>query len=150
MVLDAVLAYFHFVAIFMFFAYLVAESIHIKRPLDATNILRIAKLDIIYGGTAVAVLVTGVLRLIYGAKGADFYMQSWPIYVKVGLFIVVGLVSIFPTLAFLRWKRTVAHDPSWKVPAAEQARARRLIVIQLHLAGMIPVFAVIMARGLAR
>jgi hypothetical protein len=40
MVLDAVLAYFHFVAIFMMFAYLVAESMIIKRPLDATAILR--------------------------------------------------------------------------------------------------------------
>ena len=83
MVLDAVLAYFHFVAIFMLFAYLVAESMIIKRPLDAVAIRRIGKIDLIYGGMAVAVLITGFLRLVYGAKGADFYLQSWPVYVKV-------------------------------------------------------------------
>jgi putative membrane protein len=149
MVLDAVLAYFHFVAIFMLFAYLVAESMIIKRPLDATAILRLAKIDLIYGGMAVAVLITGFLRLAYGAKGADFYLGTWPVYVKVGLFLMVGVISIGPTLAFVRWKRNLAHDPAWQVSAAEQQRIRRLITIQLHIAGAIPVFAVVMSRGLA-
>ena len=146
--LDAVLAYFHYVAIFMLFAYLVAESMIIKRPLDAAAILRIGKVDLIFGALAVAVLITGFLRLAYGAKGADFYMQSSPFYVKVGLFLFVGMISIYPTLAFVRWRRSVEHDPSWKVPPAEQLRIRRVIFAELHLAGMIPVFAVIMSRGL--
>ena len=149
MVLDAVLAYFHFIAIFMMFAYLVAESMIVKRPLDATTIGRLAKIDLIYGGTAVAVLITGFLRLAYGAKGADFYMQAWPFYVKIGLFLFVGIVSIYPTLAFARWKRSLDQDPAWRVPAAEHQRIRRVVTIELHLVGMIPVFAVVMARGLA-
>ena len=148
MVLDAVLAYFHFVAIFMLFAYLVAESMIIKRPLDATTIRRLGKIDLIYGGMAVAVLITGFLRLAYGAKGADFYLQSWPIYVKVGLLLLVGIISVYPTLAFVRWRRYLDHDPAWQVPPDEQRRMRRLITIELHLAGMIPVFAVVMSRGL--
>jgi putative membrane protein len=147
--LDAVLAYFHYVAIFMLFAYLVAESMMIKRPLDAAAILRLAKIDLIYGGLAAAVLVTGFLRLAYGAKGAEFYMQSWPVYVKIGLFLFVGMISIYPTLAFGRWRRNVRHDPAWKVPPDEQGRIRKVIFAELHLAGMIPVFAVIMSRGLA-
>ena len=148
MVLDAVLAYFHFVAIFMLFAYLVAESMIIKRPLDAVAIRRIGKIDLIYGGMAVAVLITGFLRLVYGAKGPDFYLDSWPIYVKIGLFLGVAVISVIPTLAFVRWRRYLDHEPAWKVPAAEQLRMRRLITIELALAGMIPVFAVIMSRGL--
>jgi putative membrane protein len=148
MVLDAVLAYFHYIAIFMLFAYLVAESMIIKRTLDPVNILRIGKIDLIYGGLAVAVLITGFLRLAYGAKGADFYLQAWPIYVKIGLFLLVGMISVYPTLAFVRWRRYLAHDPAWRVPPDEQRRIRRLITIELHLVGMIPVFAVVMSRGL--
>jgi putative membrane protein len=68
--------------------------------------------------------------------------------VKVGLFLLVGVISIYPTLAFTRWKRSLAHDSAWRVPPEEQRRIRRLITIELHLAGMIPVFAVIMSRGL--
>ena len=148
MVLDAVLAYFHFAAIFMLFAYLVAESMIIKRPLDAATIRRLGKIDLIYGGMAVAVLVTGFLRLVYGAKGPDFYLNAWPIYVKIGLFLLVAVISVIPTLAFVRWRRYLDHDPAWQVPPDEQRRMRRLITIELHLAAMIPVFAVIMSRGL--
>ena len=149
MVLDAVLAYFHYIAIFMLFAYLVAESMIIRRPLDAATIRRLGKIDLIYGGIAVAVLVTGFLRLVYGAKGADFYLQSWPIYVKIGLFFLIAVISVIPTLAFVRWRRYLDHDPAWQVPPEEQRRMRRLITVELHLAGMIPVFAVVMSRGLA-
>ncbi len=148
MVLDAVLAYFHYVAIFMLFAYLVAETMILKRALDAATIRRLGKIDLIYGAMAVAVLVTGFLRLVYGAKGADFYLNAWPVYVKIGLFLLVAVISVIPTLAFVRWRRYLDHDPAWQVPADEQRRMRRLITIQLHLAGMIPVFAVIMSRGL--
>ena len=148
MVLDAVLAYFHYVAIFMLFAYLVAETMILKRALDAATIRRLGKIDLIYGGMAVAVLVTGFLRLVYGAKGPDFYLNAWPVYVKIGLFLLVAVISVIPTLAFVRWRRYLDHDPAWQVPTDEQRRMRRLITIQLHLAGMIPVFAVIMSRGL--
>ena len=147
--LDAILAYLHFIAIFMLFAYLVAEWMIIRRPLDGATIRRLGKIDLIYGGVAVLVLITGFLRLVYGAKGADFYLQSWPIYVKVGLFLLIAVISVIPTLAFVRWRRYLDHDPAWQVPPDEQRRMRRLITIELHLAGMIPVFAVIMSRGLA-
>ena len=148
MLIDAVLAYLHYIAIFMLFAYLVTEALILKGVLDAAAIRRLGRIDLIYGGAAVAVLVTGLLRLVYGAKGPDFYLQSWPVYVKIGLFLLAGIISVTPTLAIVRWRRYLDHDAAWRVPPDEQRRMRRLVMVELHLAGMIPVFAVIMARGL--
>lgn len=148
--LDALLAYLHFISIFILFAYLIAEAVAIKGALDAEAIRRLARSDIIYFGAAMAVLVTGMLRLGFGAKGADYYLSWWPIYAKLGTFVLIAVISITPTLAFLRWKRAVGSDPSWKVPPDEQRKMRRLIAVELHLAALIPVFAVIMARGLGR
>ncbi len=123
---DAILAYLHFTAIFILFAFLTAEIF----------------------GAAAAVLVTGFLRLVLGAKGPDFYLNSWPIYVKLALFLAVGLISVTPTLAFIRWRRALDHEAQWKVPEEERARMRRLIMIEVHLAALIPLIAVIMSRGL--
>ncbi len=148
--IDAVLAYLHFIAIFMLFGYLIVESLMLKSALDSAAIRKLGRIDLIYGGAAVAVLVTGFLRLVYGAKGPDFYLQSWPVYVKIGLFLLVGIISVTPTLNFVRWRRYLDHDAAWQVPPDEQRRMRRLVMVELHLAGMIPVFAVIMSRGLAR
>ena len=146
--LDAVLAYLHYIAIIILFAYLIAEVMIIKGALDAAAIRKLGRIDLIYGAAAVAVLVTGFLRLVYGAKGPDFYLQSWPVYVKIGLFLLLGVLSVTPTLAFVRWRRHLDHDAAWQVPPGEHRNLRRLVMIELHLAGMIPIFAVIMARGL--
>lgn len=150
MILDAALAYLHFTAIFMLFAFLTTQAVLMRSPLDERAIRLLGRVDMFYGLSAVLVLVTGLLRLGLGAKGADFYMSAWPIYVKVGLFIVVGLISIKPTLEFIKWRRALDHDPAWKLPAAAQAAMRRIVMIEVRLAALIPVFAVIMARGLGR
>jgi putative membrane protein len=150
MVLDAVLAYLHFIAIFVLFAFLATQAILIRGPLDERAIRLIGRTDLWYGGASVMVLLTGFLRLGLGAKGADFYLHSWPIYVKVGLFLVVGIMSIYPTLAYIRWRRALDHDPAWRVPGEEHKRMRRIVMSEIHLAALIPIFAVIMARGLGR
>lgn len=148
--LDALLAYLHYVAIFLLVGFLAAEMVMLRRALDARAIRLLGKVDLVYFGSAMAALATGILRLVFGAKGADFYMGSWPFYVKFALFIAVGIVSIQPTLAFIRWRRMLEHDPAWPVPDAERLRVWRMIMIEVHLAAMIPVFAVVMARGLGR
>jgi putative membrane protein len=149
-VLDAFLAYFHFIAIFTLFGFLTTEAVIIRRPLDASAVRLLGRVDLWYFGAAIAVLASGFLRLGLGAKGAEFYLSSWPIYVKIGLFLAVGLMSVYPTLAFIRWRRELDHDPAWRVPEAEHRRFRRLVMAEVHLAALIPIFAVIMARGLGR
>jgi putative membrane protein len=148
--LDAILAYLHYLSIFMLFGFLLVQAIFAGRPLDAATIRFLGRLDIGYFGAAVAALVTGFLRAIYGAKGPDFYFDAWPIYVKIGLFLAIGMISIKPTLTFIQWRRMLDHDPAWTVPPGEQRKIRRLVLVEAHLAALIPVFAVIMSRGLGR
>lgn len=148
--LDAILAYLHFSAILVLFAFLVAEIVLFRGPLDPWAIRLLGRLDLWYFGSALAVLATGIARMAFGAKGADFYLSSWPIYVKLGLFVAIGLISVAPTLRFIQWRRAVDHDPSWRVPDNERAKVRRILMIEVHLAALIPLVAVIMARGLGR
>jgi putative membrane protein len=150
MVLDAVLAYFHFAAIFVLFGYMVAEAVLLRGTLDAERIRRLGRIDIIYFAAAIVVIATGFLRAIFGIKGADYYFSWWPIYAKIGTFLLIALISVVPTLAYIRWRRMLDRDPAWTVPADEQRKMRRLVMVQLHLVALIPVFAVIMARGLGR
>jgi putative membrane protein len=148
--LDAILAYLHFTAIFLLFSFLVVETMMMRGTLDAARVRVLGRVDIWYFGAAVAVLVTGFSRLVWGAKGAEFYLSSWPIYVKVLLFLAVGMVSVAPTLRFIRWRRMFERDAAWRVPEAERRLVRKLVMIEVHIAALIPLFAVIMARGLGR
>jgi putative membrane protein len=148
--LDALFAYLHYIAILVLVGFLAAEMVLLRGVLDARAIRLLGKVDVVYFGSAMAALATGFVRLVFGAKGADFYMNAWPFYVKFALFVAVGIVSIQPTLAFIRWRRMLDHDPAWPVPDAERQRVWRRVMIETHLAAMIPVFAVVMSRGLGR
>jgi len=150
MVIDAILAYLHFTAIFLLFAFMTVEIMMMRGALDRAAVRLLGRVDLWYFGSAIAALITGFLRLGFGAKGADFYLSSWPVYVKVGLFFAVGLISIQPTRTFSRWRRAFEHDPAFVVGDAERKRVRRYLMIEVHLAALIPLFAVTMARGLGR
>ena len=145
---DALLAYLHYTSIFLLFAFLTVQLILVRGPLDERVVRLLGRMDIWYFSSAIAALATGFLRATLGAKGADFYFNAWPIYAKLAFFIAVGVISVRPTLTFIHWRRAFEKDHSWQVPAGEHARIRRLIMIEVHLAALIPVFAVIMSRGL--
>jgi putative membrane protein len=146
--LDATLAYLHYTAIFLLFAFLTVQVVLVRRPMDVNLVRLLGRMDIFYFASAIAALATGFLRATLGAKGADFYFNAWPIYAKIGLFIAIGVISVKPTLTFIRWRRFYEKDAAWQVPPNEQATVRRIIMVEVHLAALIPVFAVIMARGL--
>lgn len=146
--LDAALAYLHFAAIFTLFAFMTVQAMLLLGPLDERVVRLLGRADIWVAGSAGAVLVTGFLRAGLGAKGGDFYFNAWPIYVKIALFLAVALISIKPTLAFIRWRKAFQQDPEWSVPATEHAAMRKLVMVEVHLAALIPLVAVVMARGL--
>jgi putative membrane protein len=146
--LDASLAYLHYAAIFVLFAFLTVQAMVLRAPLDERLVRILGRADIWVGSAAGLAIATGLLRAFFGAKGAGFYFHSWPIYVKLALFLAVGLMSIKPTMAFVRWRKAFEQDPAWTVPAAEHAAMRKLVMAEVHLAALIPIFAVIMARGL--
>ena len=66
---------------------------------------------------------------------------------KLVLFTAVGIISIKPTLQFIRWRKAVVADPSFRPATTEVASARRLVFIEMHLIALIPLAAVFMARG---
>ena len=117
MVLDAVLAYLHFTSIFVLFAFMTVQAVLLRGPLDERGVRLLGRMDVWYFGSAGAALATGFLRAGLGAKGGDFYFGAWPIYVKIALFLVVGAISVYPTLAYVRWRRAFEHDRAWVVPA---------------------------------
>ena len=147
---DALLAYFHFAAIFTMIWLLSREWTLLRAGAGAADVERLVRADAGYGALAVVVVLSGALRAAYGLKGWTFYAHNPMFHFKITLFVLVGLLSILPTRAFLRWRRARRADPDWRVPEVEWRAARRWILVELHLLALIPLAAVIMARGLLR
>jgi putative membrane protein len=145
---DAILAYLHFGAIFALIWLLAREWMLLRAGFTNLDIERLARVDAGFGIAAGVVLVTGALRAIYGAKGWTFYAHNPAFHAKIGLFVLLGLISIAPTLMFLRWRKALRDDAAFVVHDAQWKRARIIVLIELHLLALIPLAAVIMSRGL--
>ncbi len=145
---DALLAYAHFMCIFTLASLLVAELVILRKMLPADLARRLQSIDRWYGIVAGLVILSGLGRLFLGAKGPAFYNQNPVFWTKMGLFVVVALLSIGPTVAFLRWNARKTADGSVVLGDAEFGRLRGLLWAQVGVFVFIPLCAVFMARGL--
>ena len=146
MLTDLLLAAFHHLLVFALIAMLVAESTLLRGPLDAAALNRVARIHAGYGAAAGLLLVAGLLRVFYGAKGSDFYMHNPWFHAKLGAYVLVGLLSLLPTLRFLRWRKALSANPAFLPEAADVARQRGVIRFELILIAAILVLATAMAR----
>ena len=149
MLLDAFLALAHYVSIFLTGFFLLLEWIRCREPVTPNRVRLLAKMDGAYGAAAVAALATGFLRVFYGAKGSAFYFSNPVFHAKLGVYIVVALLSIPVTVAFFRWRKALAREHGdMVVPAREIRRVRAYLLAEIILLALLPVLAVLMARGI--
>jgi putative membrane protein len=145
--LDLVLAILHHLSIFALFGVLVAELLLIRKDMAAGDIRRLAGIDIWYGVLAGVILVVGFSRAIFAAKGWAYYSHNLMFHAKIGAFITIGLLSIWPTIEIIKWKRALKSDAGALPAAGRIGLVRRLLWIEAGLFALLPIFAAAMARG---
>jgi putative membrane protein len=145
--MSAFFAFLHHLAAFALVSALVVEFALLRGELDVRTARRIRIYDLVYGASAGLVFVVGALRVLYFEKGAAYYLNSVPFIAKLGLFLAVGLLSIYPTMEFISWGKALSLG---QVPAVDERKLRRIRrVIHLELAGLVLLVlcAALMARG---
>ena len=147
MTAEALLAYAHFLAILTMVTFVASEAALCRKEwLNAAVVERLARVDMVYGIAAIAVLATGFARTWWGMKGAGWYWSQPLLHAKVTLFVIVGLISIVPTIRFGRWRKTLRATGALPTDA-EVRSTRRLVMVEAHLLVVIPLLAVFLARG---
>jgi putative membrane protein len=131
-------------------AFLTVELILCRPGLSAAHVRALPRLDIGYFVAALVALASGLLRVFFYAKGWPFYVSNPIFWVKMALYLAVALVSIAPTIAFIRWRRVLGSGAKALPAPADIARVRRLVHLELGLLALIPLMAVLMARGIGR
>jgi putative membrane protein len=146
MAVDLILAILHHILVFGLVAMLAAETVLLRPGITVAEVGRIARLDAGYGGTAGGIVVVGVLRVVYGAKGADYYLGNPWFWAKMASFVAVGVLSIVPTMQFIAWRRRLVLDPSYLPSTDDVEPVRRLLRWEGLLVLLVIGFAATMAR----
>jgi len=107
--MAALFAFLHHLAAFTLASAVAVQFVLIRGAVDAANARRLSAVDAVLGLSALTVLIVGLLRVFYFEKGASYYFHSVPFIVKLSVFVVVALASIYPTGQFASWRRRVIH-----------------------------------------
>ena len=142
--LDLGLAITHHIAVFGLVALLAMEGLALKD--GVVDPARLVKIDGGYGLVAGLVIAIGVCRVIWGGKGWAFYAENPFFWGKMGLFLALGLLSIGPTLLFIRWRKAAAGAVPFTPPAVELKRARQWVGLEAVLLVPLLACAAAMAR----
>ena len=147
MTLEALLAFFHLVAIMTMVVFMASEAALCRTEwMSPAVVHRLVRLDLIYLVCAACVLLAGLARTWWGMKGVGWYWAQPLLHLKLGLVLAMWLMSLRRTLAFRRWRRALeATGP--RPPEAEVRAARRWLMIETHLLGALLLAAVFLARG---
>ena len=141
-------AFLHHVAAFLVVATLMVELVLLKGELTLTSARSVVRMDMVYGIAATVLLIVGFVRVFYTEKGEAYYFASGTFLGKLALFIIVGLLSIYPTVKFLGWRKALREQRLPDFDADTRRRVRMLIHIELTLIFVIILLAIMMARGI--
>jgi putative membrane protein len=140
-------AFLHHLAAFTLVAAVALEFVLLRGELTLWSARRLQVADMILGLAAGVLLIVGLVRVVWLEKGAAYYFASHAFLTKLTLFIVVGLLSIVPTIEFLSWRGAVRGGQVPAVAVAKLKRVRMIVHIELAAIVLILLCAAIMAKG---
>lgn len=145
--MSAFFAFLHHLAFLVIMLMLAFEMLLLKEPLTLTSARKIQRYDGVYGVAAGVILIIGGLRVVYFEKGLGYYLYSAPFIAKMVLFLAVGLISIYPTVVFLKWREALKQGVVPTLGDAEKRKLRLIIHVELTLLALMILTAAMMAKG---
>jgi putative membrane protein len=141
------MAFLHHLAAFTLVAALAVEVALFRPPLSVAQARRLLRTDAVFGAAATLVLIVGLLRVTYFEKGPAYYWHDSYFLLKLSAFVVAGLISIYPTVTFLSWKRELGSGTAPQLSPERTRRVRLCLMLELAAILVILFGAALMARG---
>ncbi len=144
---SALIAFGHFIAFFGLASALTLQIALVKPSPDIETAKRIQRADRTYGLMAGLVLVFGFLRVFYFEKGSDYYFNNTYFLIKMAIFVIVGIMTIYPTMTYLRWNEELNQGIAPTFSEPDSIRLRKFLHYQLIGIGVVLLCASMMAKG---
>ncbi|RYZ95433.1 MAG: DUF2214 family protein [Moraxellaceae bacterium] len=138
---EVLVRYMHFIGIILLSSALVSEHLLLSSENSINKLKRLAIVDALVGAGAIIVLTAGLLLLLVVGKPSEFYLKNWVFHLKATLFILIALLSIYPTIFFARHRKK--NSLEFAIPKS----IIMIVRLELTLLLFIPLCAVFMARG---
>ena len=145
--MSTLFAFLHHLCAFTLVAAVAIEFTLIRQELTLASARRLQSTDLVLGMAAGLLLFIGLLRVFAFEKGAEYYWHSHAFLMKFGLFIIMGLLSIIPTMEFLSWRGAIKAGQVPVMDAASASASPWSFTSSSRAIAVILLCAAIMARG---
>lgn len=146
-IIAAAFAWLHLVAAGIAAGLLVAEYWLCRRMPDRLQVRLLGMADLGYLLALIATLATGLARLVYFGQDPAYYAANRLFWLKIALFIGLALAAVGPSLQYLRWNREARSAAAFAPLSRDFERLRRALAFQLGIWLLLPLLAVLVARG---
>jgi putative membrane protein len=144
---SAAVAYGHYLSFMLCFGALLLERFLIRADPDRRTAITMVVVDVVYGIAALTLLLSGIARVLHFGQGTDFYTANPLFWWKVGTYLAVGALSLYPTITYILWAIPLRKGELPKVSEALAGRLRLVLTVELAGFAVIPLMATLMARG---
>ncbi len=145
--IAALFAWLHWLAIGVASGLLLSEYWLCRRMPDRLQVRLLGMVDLGYQLALIASLATGLARAFYDRQDAAYYLGNRLFWLKLTIFLVIVAVAVSPTLQYIRWNREARTAASFAPLSREVERVQASIALGLGLWLILPLIAVLVARG---
>lgn len=149
MLLRLTLASLHLLALGLGLGAVIARGTALRESASNATLRRAFRADTTWGFAAALWLATGLWRLFAATeKPTAYYLANPMFHAKMGLFLLVVVLELWPMITLIRWRRAFRTGES-----AERLMGRdagRRIALLSHIEALIVVAMIFVAVALAR
>jgi putative membrane protein len=146
-VIAALFAWLHLLAFGVAAGLLLTEYWLCRRMPDRTQARLLGTVDLGYLLALIASLATGLARALYYGQDPTYYLANRLFWLKITIFLAIVMVAVAPTLQYIRWNREARSAPTFAPLTREVERVRASIALGLGLWLILPLLAILVARG---
>lgn len=146
-IIAALFSWLHLVSSAIAAGLLLTEYWLCRRLPDRIQARLLGQVDLGYFLALIASLATGLARMLYFAQDSSYYADNRLFWLKITLFVAIGLVAVVPALQYLRWNREARSAPTFAPLIRDVERVRASIAFGLGLWLIVPLLATLIAKG---
>ena len=139
--------YVHILGIMLLMGSLISEYLIAKIKITPDSIRMLSIANSIFLISLVVILLSGLLRWFMYGKGHDFYMTNPFFHTKLTLYVILAVIAFFPGRKINKWKKQLSNDKSSQIVEKEIKSLFLFFRIESVLILIIPLLAILVARG---
>jgi putative membrane protein len=144
---TALFAWLHLLTYGLAMGLLLSEYWLCRRNPDRLQVRLLGTVDLGYLLSLIASLATGLARVLFFGRDTAYYLANHLFWLKIALFAAILLMAVFANRQFIRWNQEARSAPAFAPLTRDVEQLRGNLAMQLGLLLLLPLLAVLVARG---